>query len=403
MANARTEMRIKTATWRGLPLTASVVVLAVGLALLLSCGPRAAKDTTPEKKHALKIEFFNSETESAVMRAWADYEPSLRRGDFLAAQHVLRKIAKELGGQAQLGEFVNEHLSLQSRRTLVLGFLCKACTDGKCSTCKGTGRCEICHGNGICTACVGKGALTVRCQRGGPCPVCNGTGKCSVCQGTQKQTCPVCHGTGRGSIERETCTMCGGSGMVAGLNGHTYPCNLCGGKGSWSRQRPCGNCGGTGLEKCAACGGSGICAACRGTRHDPKCPFCGGAGFLQQMCEMCKGSGECSQCNGSGKCRDCAGKGVCGKCQGSNVVVDMKLPVDVKWLKQDHGFAVEPTASVSIPKQQQGEKLDARLVHRGRIDLLCNQRKVALDVGDGEVVCFSASSSFGWVPNYLFQ
>ena len=386
------------------------MVLAVGL---VSCGPRALKDATQEKGHAPtpvtpKIEFFNSKTESVVLRAWADYEPSLRRGDFLAAQHVLQNLTEVLGGPAQFDEFLNKYLPLQSRRTLVLGSLCKACTDGKCAKCEGTGRCEICKGNGVCTACGGKGALARRCQ-GSSCSGCNGTGKCSVCRGTKKQTCSVCNGTSKGEIEQVRCPACGGSGSVPRSqfqrNGSydMITCSGCGGSGyAGKRQHVCGNCGGTGWVYCTTCKGSGRCVECKGGGHDLRCSLCKGTGMVQQECEECNGSKKCGQCKGTGSCGSCDGQKVCAKCQGSNVVT-MKLPVDVKWLKQDHGFIVEPAVSLSIPGQQQGQKLDSRLFHKGRIDLLCNQRKVALDVGDGEVICLSPVESFDWVNKALFQ
>jgi len=66
------------------------------------------------------------------------------------------------------------------------------------------------------------------------------------------EDCETCHGTGAdGKSKRETCSKCGGRGMVVSSNGFfqvRQPCPHCGGTGEIIRH-PCRTCGGEGRTK----------------------------------------------------------------------------------------------------------------------------------------------------------
>ncbi len=66
------------------------------------------------------------------------------------------------------------------------------------------------------------------------------------------EDCEACHGTGAdGKSQRETCSACGGRGMVVNSNGFfqvRQPCPRCGGSGEFIRH-PCRQCGGEGRRK----------------------------------------------------------------------------------------------------------------------------------------------------------
>jgi len=68
------------------------------------------------------------------------------------------------------------------------------------------------------------------------------------------EDCEACHGTGAdGRSERETCSRCGGHGMIISANGFfqmRQPCPNCGGTGEYIRH-PCRACGGEGRVKVA--------------------------------------------------------------------------------------------------------------------------------------------------------
>ena len=66
------------------------------------------------------------------------------------------------------------------------------------------------------------------------------------------EDCEACHGTGAdGHSKRETCSKCGGRGMVVSSNGFfqmRQPCPHCGGTGEFIRH-PCRQCNGAGRAK----------------------------------------------------------------------------------------------------------------------------------------------------------
>lgn len=65
--------------------------------------------------------------------------------------------------------------------------------------------------------------------------------------------CPDCHGSGSADGKTETCTHCGGSGMVIKTVNSLF--------GRMQTQNPCPHCGGQGKvikNKCSHCGGEGI-------------------------------------------------------------------------------------------------------------------------------------------------
>lgn len=68
------------------------------------------------------------------------------------------------------------------------------------------------------------------------------------------EDCPVCKGSGAdGASQRETCTQCGGRGLVVSSNGFfqvRQPCPRCGGTGEIVRH-PCRSCNGEGRVKVA--------------------------------------------------------------------------------------------------------------------------------------------------------
>ena len=73
-------------------------------------------------------------------------------------------------------------------------------------------------------------------------------------------------------------------------------CAECAGTGK------CQECNGTGealfLEECPACGGSGIIN--EDEDDEAECPDCDGFGEIDEICDVCFGTGECQECDGSG-------------------------------------------------------------------------------------------------------
>lgn len=101
-----------------------------------------------------------------------------------------------------------------------------------------------------------------------PCAFCKGTGKdpfgqlypgstCQVCSGrkeiyvlTPTLRCAYCHGSGVEFSSQNTCTACGGRGVISLGNKHLkgMSCNLCGGSGMNAQTNlPCVPCHGLGL------------------------------------------------------------------------------------------------------------------------------------------------------------
>ena len=76
-------------------------------------------------------------------------------------------------------------------------------------------------------------------------------------------------------------------------------------------EKLCAECAGTGecqecdgfgdapyLTECPTCGGSGIIN--EDEDDEAKCPDCDGFGGLDEICDVCFGTGECQECDGSG-------------------------------------------------------------------------------------------------------
>jgi molecular chaperone DnaJ len=67
---------------------------------------------------------------------------------------------------------------------------------------------------------------------------------------TRRETCRVCAGSGRTRSATAACVVCQGAGSTQSVRGHmvfSRRCTACGGSGQ-QRPRPCGPCGGVGLE-----------------------------------------------------------------------------------------------------------------------------------------------------------
>lgn len=116
------------------------------------------------------------------------------------------------------------------------------------------------------------------------------------------------------SLEKKTCSACGGTGICAECGGGTLPCKRCHG----SFVETCSNCDTSGMQTCPGCKGSGVDAtdgsACRhcggagkivcelcGGSHGKPCSICHGKGVITDDCILCHGAKKCTVCGGSGK------------------------------------------------------------------------------------------------------
>ena len=224
-----------------------------------------------------------------------------------------------------------------------------------CPKCNGNGeiQCLKCSGNGrnICEDCTGRGYLPCgSCEGNGTndCVKCTGTGSlgnCKKCNGSRTEVCPDCKGEeilcnicmGKGEYSRKwgngmrtvKCKGCGGVGKgktgKIGKDTQSCQCKRCAiftylrdGTRGWINRgtMDCKECHGTGIDICPDCTGYGRirCKECEG-RGRKNCKKCSSHGSI--ICDGCKGhgnTGQCDQCKGEGTI------GKCPKCEGNRTI-----------------------------------------------------------------------------------
>lgn len=321
-----------------------------------------------------------------------EYVRQLKAGDLIQAQANLATLKSHLKGENLDDPFWNERLPVETRRTLLIGALCSACTDGTCSYCKGKGDCPVCLGNGLCKKCEGRGGDVRICNKC-ICPACSGTRLCTDCKGHRYVTCTTCNGSGIGREERkfEPCHSCRGRGWKEGLRGAggsitKVTCLVCGGsKGSYTTERtPCAACDGTGRKNCVKCQGSGSCPTCKGLGRRSDCLICKGQGRYLEPCPECKGTKVCQDCSGTKLCKVCKGRRGCVECLGRNLIVRYRMPIDQRWLLKPEAKIIR-METLGLSYETPSESL---------LTFQFNGRDVSAEVEEGNILWVSAPENF---------
>lgn len=277
----------------------------------------------------------------AEQMTWLEYMDALKKGQAdraVEAWGEWRSAAEALEGmdwKARLATYWPK----EKQRTVVMYSTCASCFDGNCEECHGKGKCGDCDGKRICENCKGARQFVQPCLSC-LCSACRQTGHCQTCQGYGKTTCNTCNGSGLGKpiVNTRPCGACGGKGVQKRRYRDTvFTCPVCRGHGKFvnSRNTACPTCKGEKALPCDACQSSGLCSNCRGTRRNLSCTSCKGTGTLVTICSECSGSGNCRTCDGSGLCKTCRGLAKCNICLGNSAHPFKRLIASMDFLPPD--------------------------------------------------------------------